>query len=601
MVKIRVMAIAPYIGLRELINKISQRYSDQIEVTSVVGDLYQGVQIAKSAEEQGYDIIISRGGTSEMIIKAVSIPVINIEVSGYDFLRAIKLAENIPGPRAVIGFSNIIENARSVNDLLKTDIRMFTIQSTDDIAPLLRRLSSEGYGLIIGGSTTENRARDMNMNAMLLTSGEESIDAAFASAIKICGEIDKYRKKCNMFQEVVEADIHRVAIFSIDKELLYKNFSFDEMGIAIEDFLRYFDNIIYTGRQDIVLQKGMKIVTLCGKLLNIDEQNKSMVFYVDCDNTRTRENTKGITFHNAQYQSGKLPDLFRKNDIYNKNTIEIANSFCKTTLPVLLTGAPGVGKSRMAHAIYRCSEGRQKPFVSIDCRVADPEGWEKLVSATENSVPLINGATICFENIDVMPVNWQCRLAALLEDSEISGRYRFISTSSEDTGELVMQGKLNERLYIFFSQLILNLPEMCKRLRSIKNPVNMFIIESNTKFGKQVIGIDEDALALMEHYPWKHNFKELKQVIAQLVLSSSKPYIGVDEVRTLLDTRIGKPSADAEVLELDGTLEDIEIRVMKRVLELENGNFSNTANRLGIGRSTLWRKLNKLKEEDVKE
>jgi Response regulator containing CheY-like receiver, AAA-type ATPase, and DNA-binding domains len=601
MSKIRVMAIAPYDGLRELINKISHKYSDQIEVTSVVGDLYQGLQIAKSAEREGYDIIISRGGTSELIMKAVSIPVINIEVSGYDYMRAIKLAENIPGPRAVIGFPHNIESARSVNDLLETDIRMFTVQSQDEIAPLLRRLISEGYRLVIGDVATERRAHEMGMNGMLLTSGEESVDAAFSKAITLCNEIDKYRKRSNMFQRVVEESLHSVAVFSTEKRLLYKNFVFDELGVSNVEFLGYLDNIIYTGRQDIILQKGMKLITMSGRLLNIDEQNKVVAFYIDYDNSGTRENTKGITFYNAQYQSGRLLDLFKENDLYDKKIIETMNSFCKTNLPVFLIGAIGVGKSSIAYAIHRCSEGYQKPFVSVDCRVAYPEGWEKLFYADEGAVPLINEATVCFENIDKMPFNWQEKLSALLENPDVTNRYRFIATASENVGDMVKQEKFNEKLYAFFSQLILNLPGIHQRIKDLKNIVNIFIIESNAKFGKQVIGIEDDALILLERYPWKYNFKELNQVVAQLVLTSSRSYIGVNEVHTVLDAHSGKSSDQIEMIELNGTLDEIETKVMQCVLELEEGNLLKTAKRLGIGRSTLWRKLKKFQQEDVKE
>ncbi len=593
MSKIRVMAIAPYNGLRELINEISKKYSDQLEITSVVGDLYQGLQIAKTAEKEGYDIIISRGGTSEMIMKEVSIPIINIDVSGYDYMRSIKIAENIPGLRAVIGFSYIIKGARSVNDLLQTDIHMFKVQSQDEIDPLLRRLKSEGYGLIIGDVATVSRARDMNMNSMLLTSGEESVNTAFLNAIKICGEIDRYRKKSNMFQMVVENSIQHLAVFSAQKELLYTNFSFDELGVTNDDFLKYFDNIVLVNRQDIMLQKGLKWISLCGKSLSIDERQRIIVYYVNCYTATTKEHVRGISFQNTQGTPGKLSDLFPINDIYSAKTIEIAEALCRCTLPVLITGAEGVGKSRMAYGIHRCSKGGQKPYVAVNCLVARPEGWEELIVASEKSVPLENGATICFENIHKMPYNWQCKLVKFLEEPETSNRYRFMATSTAETAKLVDEGKFCNKLYSFFSNLLLNLPEISQQTVNIKNPVNMFIIEFNSKFGKQVIGINDEGMKLLESFPWKNNFKELKQVVAQLVLTSKKPYIGEEEVKNILETRGGKIARSSGVLELDGTLDEIEIRVMQSVLELENGNLTNTAKRLGIGRSTLWRKLNK--------
>ena len=594
MSKIRVMAIAPYEGLRELINSISKEYSNQMEVTSEVGDLYEGLKIAQAAEKNGYDIIISRGGTSELIRHEVSIPIINIEVSGYDYIRAIKLAEKIPGPRAVIGFPNIISGARSVNDIVHTDIRMFTVNKQEEIIPLLLELNNKGYGLVIGDVATERRARDLGMNGMLLTSGEESIRAAFSNAIILCREIEKYRDRSSLLQQVMAESSQRMVVYSIEKEQLYINFSLEEYGLTDGDFLRYLDNIIYNKSQDVVIQKEMRTITIKGRLIEAEGKQRGVAFYIYSNNVGIPKNTKGIYYRDTLYVSGRVTDMLQKKGIYDRATMESFASFCCTGLPVLLTGSEGVGKSRMAFDIHKCSANYNKPFVTIYCTVANLEGWEKIIKGSGQCEPLIEGSTICFENIDRMPLSWQDMLATMLDNNEMTDKYRFISTSGKDIACLVKKGGFNRRLYSIISQLMLYLPEIGEYKRDLKNIVNIFIMEANVKFGKQITGIENEAIGLLEGYPWKYNFKELNQVIAQLVITSPGPVITSQDTHLLLAVRSEKIiSGQQKSVELDGTLDEIEDRIIKKVLEIEKGSLINTAKRLDIGRSTLWRRLNK--------
>ena len=101
--KTRILAIAPYQGLKEMINEaISDR--DDLEMTIRIGDLANGLEIVRSYDLDDFDIIISRGGTAKMISANITIPVVEIEISVYDILRAIKLAENYSNRFAIIGY-----------------------------------------------------------------------------------------------------------------------------------------------------------------------------------------------------------------------------------------------------------------------------------------------------------------------------------------------------------------------------------------------------------------------------------------------------------------------------------------------------------------
>ena len=104
--KIRILGIAPYEGMKTIMQNIAKTRED-LELDVYVGDLNTGVEIARRNFHSDYDVIISRGGTAQLIGQATSIPVIEVTLSVYDILRAIKLAENYEDRSAIVGSPSI--------------------------------------------------------------------------------------------------------------------------------------------------------------------------------------------------------------------------------------------------------------------------------------------------------------------------------------------------------------------------------------------------------------------------------------------------------------------------------------------------------------
>ena len=179
-------------------------------------------------------------------------------------------------------------------------------------------------------------------------------------------------------------------------------------------------------------------------------------------------------------------------------------------------------------------------------------------------------------------------LAELLE--EMNPRiWRFIATAQPSISQQAADGMFDERLYRFFSKLSLYIPNLSQSDQDIRKIINLYIIEANARLGRQVVGMDEDAVALIENHPWQYNFSELQNTIYQIMLSAEGPILHHMDVERVLRAR-DAVHTDSGVA-TTGTLEEIELRIIEKVLEEENGNVSRAAARLNIGRSTLWRKL----------
>ena len=188
--KIRILGIAPYEAMKTAMLRLAQG-REELELTAFVGDMQRGGEIVRRHIDAYYDVIISRGGTAELIERITDIPVVEISLSVYDILRAMKLAENYEERYAIVGFPSITGSAHFLCDLLRYQIDIFTIHNEEEAESVLHGLKQEGYRMVVGDMISYTKAKDMGLNAILITSGVESIGSALDQAVKISASYTK--------------------------------------------------------------------------------------------------------------------------------------------------------------------------------------------------------------------------------------------------------------------------------------------------------------------------------------------------------------------------------------------------------------------------
>ena len=178
---IHVLGIAPYEGIAAVMSRVAEEFP-QMELTLHVGDLQQGVEIAKRNFHGNYDVVISRGGTAKMLRQQLSLPVIEIEVSMYDLLCTLKLADQpdpTVGRTAMVSYDNITRNAQMLCQLMNYNIDILTIDSPEEVEPTLQRLQAASYETILCDVVANTTAKRLGLNSFLITSGIESVRQAF--------------------------------------------------------------------------------------------------------------------------------------------------------------------------------------------------------------------------------------------------------------------------------------------------------------------------------------------------------------------------------------------------------------------------------------
>lgn len=294
-----------------------------------------------------------------------------------------------------------------------------------------------------------------------------------------------------------------------------------------------------------------------------------------------------------------------------RKAIQLARTAAASSSNVLLLGESGTGKELFAQAIHNASERRHGPFVAINCAAVPRElvgselfGYSEgaFTGAKPQGAPgkfeLADGGTIFLDEIADMPWEQQAALLRVLEERQVTRiggnrvvpvNVRVIAATNRDLLAEVRAGRFRHDLYYRINVLCIRIPPLRERKEDIRLLAEYFLQRFNREFGTSAF-LTPEAYELLESYHWPGNVRELQNVLQQAILLAGGGKIGPGELP--LPTAEGHSHAvktEKEPL----PLKDVEKESIKRVLHLCGGNVSKAARLLGIGRSTLYRKLKK--------
>jgi DNA-binding NtrC family response regulator len=305
----------------------------------------------------------------------------------------------------------------------------------------------------------------------------------------------------------------------------------------------------------------------------------------------------------------------------------------KSSIPVLILGESGVGKEVIARAMHGASERHAKPFVAVNCG-ALPEnlvesilfGHEKgaFTGAVDKHLGKFQeaiGGTLFLDEVGELPLDIQVKLLRALQEGEIdpvgSKRsvrvdVRIVSATNRDLAQAVKEGGFREDLYYRLNVFPVEAPPLRERREDIPALVAHFIRRFNVEEGKRVLGVTPETMAMLQDHDWPGNVRQLENAVYRAIVLSEAPYLmpydfpavsglkppiseGPREPQTAEQILAELPKeAPVRVLDDRGhlrKLEDIEHDLIQLAIALYSGHMSEVARRLGIGRSTLYRKV----------
>jgi DNA-binding NtrC family response regulator len=322
---------------------------------------------------------------------------------------------------------------------------------------------------------------------------------------------------------------------------------------------------------------------------------------------------------------------------------------------VLLEGESGVGKEIVARAIQGASDRKGKPFVTVNCGALPANlvesilfGHEKgaFTGATEKHTGKFleaNGGTLFLDEIGELPLDIQVKLLRALQEGEIDPvgakrpirvDIRLISATNQNLIDLVKRGLFREDLFYRLNVFPINIPPLRGRREDVPDLARRFAARFAAEEGRNIRGLTPEALSLLTSYDWPGNVRQLENAVFRAVVLADGDELTVAEFPQIAahvegyEVRVppapapgaaGAAPRDREIVRVEirdpnvmpllaangemRTLEDLEAATIRFALTHYRGQMSEIARRLGIGRSTLYRKMKEygLEEESESE
>jgi len=313
--------------------------------------------------------------------------------------------------------------------------------------------------------------------------------------------------------------------------------------------------------------------------------------------------------------------------------MELAAKVAPTDATVLITGDSGTGKELIARAIYRNSNRKNKPFLTINCG-ALPTGLLEselfghvkgsFTGAIANKVgrfEAADGGTIFLDEVGEMPPELQVKLLRVLQFGEFEkvGSYklqkvdvRIIAATNKDLKALVQQNQFREDLYYRLKIVEIHFPPLRERPDDIPLLIDHFVEIYSKKLNKPIAGIDSQFIRCLERYPFPGNIRELEGIVQRAIILASDDYIGPSELppEVLECSQITAPARDepGKVIPLPLTNEElkkareqassqavaeVERAFLEAALRKAKGNITRAARDTGMNRSLFQRLIKK--------
>lgn len=294
-----------------------------------------------------------------------------------------------------------------------------------------------------------------------------------------------------------------------------------------------------------------------------------------------------------------------------KNLIGMARRVANVDATVLITGESGVGKERIATLLHVASSRASCPFVSVNCAAISETLLESelfghargaftgAVSARPGLFESAQRGTLLLDEIGEISPGMQVKLLRVLQEREIRRvgenvirpvDVRIIAATNRDLAAAVASGYFRQDLYYRLNVIELQVPPLRDRIDDILPLAHGFLAAASQKMNRDIAGFHPDAIRLLLRYQWPGNVRELENIMERAVLFSQNNRVSSSD----LPVEIRSTTSAVEPVEIGArSLYEVERKHILTVLAANNGNQARTAEQLGIGTATLYRKLKK--------
>ena len=465
---------------------------------------------------------------------------------------------------------------------------------------------------------------DLTGRKELVNSHTLGMVAAAANAIEGMLKLKRYANKAAMNNQYVESILNSLpsAIFTtnfqgdvklanryIEPILGYTEAEFKKINIS--KLLNNWKSIISRiNRNENIVQEDMYMDLVVNKIevnlsaYPISNPYKEIleIVFVIKDVKKMRKLASRVIGSKAVYTFDKVIGR----DVNFLKTVKFARKMADSKSTILITGESGTGKEIFAQSIHNLSNRREESFVALNCGAIPKNLIEsELFGYVEvaftgaklggqiGKFEIADGGTLFLDEIGEMPYELQIRLLRVIEEGvirrvggtdEIPIDVRIIAATNKNLKEEMEKGNFRKDLYYRLNVLPIKLPPLRERRTDIPLLIEYFMERKSKKLNRKMVHLTEEQIETLIAYDWPGNVRELENFVELAVNTEGIPIS--------ISGRVDSTGASERCFK-DLTLEEMETLHIKDVLRQHDGNISHTASVLGIGRNTLYRKIEK--------
>lgn len=602
--------------------------SDFANVGVILASMGDGLAAAEQACRDGTSILISRGGTYEILCKHLDVPIVEIKVTAYDLIDSIKPLLPEGGPIGVMGYKNVVYGFDILASLLPVEIVKFEISCVEDVARVTDAYRKLGVSICVGDANIEMVAEQLHCPGIYISSRKLSIREAIEESRRILTSIKTQKHRSQ--QIIAVTDFMHDGIIAIDKhgtisicnhsaEKIFNITKEAVLGRDIRDVLpgcRLYEQLCVSqpqvgyllpvGNTKVVINRTPVLVdgTVAGAVATF--QDVSDLQHVEQKIRRSLAD-KGFSAHYTFAAIVHASDRMEQ-------SIAMGREFAQYDTPVLIMGESGAGKEIFCQSIHNSSARRTGPFIAINCAAIPPSlieaelfGYEQgaftgAVSKGRAGIfELAHRGTVLLDEIGELPIHLQGRLLRVLAektimrvggDKMVPVDVRIICATNKHLQNMVHEGAFRRDLFYRINVLTLSVPSLNEcGAAHILTLAKHFIQHYSHRYNKKPLCLPAVVERHLVKRRYEGNVRELKGLMERCVILASFEGL-LAEMPSPVDQAVPSSTVDARTArEAMPALRSVEDSYIREVFHKTGRNCQETCKILKISRSTLWRRL----------
>ncbi len=620
----RIVLISPFKDISVATLEVAKELGIEVEVHEAA--MEESREVISKLTGREIDVFVSRGGTADFIARGSDVPVVTFNTGLIDIIECCEEARKHGRDIALTSFGKPFVGVSLLEKAMDIRITEVIFHNLRDLDQRIAALAEAGVFCVVGGGQSVVAARKFGLPSVFLRASRETIREALLRAAEIAKLRREEKRKAYRLKAILDSVYEGIIAVDADGKIELANTAAERIfGVEAATIVgKAASETIPNSRLNEILKVGTPEI---GELQDVGN------LQVVANRVPIRDETEIMgavaTFQDVSrviQVEHRLRREMTKNQFKAKYRLEniigqsctmvemkaMARSFANSELTVLIYGPSGSGKEMFAQGIHNASKRAFNPFVAINCAALPPTLLESELFGYDEGAftgakrkgklglfELAHNGTVFLDEIDALPLDLQGRLLRVLQEKEvlrvggetiIPVNIRVIAATNKPPHELVASNKMREDLYYRINVLYLELPPLNERQDDIPTLCQHFLAPVKNNRIQELLA---EMMPILQQYRWPGNVRELRNFCQRLSFYQENFLVGQDVeqlIRRMAPNIIQKRADVGDESQLANRVQAYEKDIIERAVK-DAGSIRKAAEKLGVGKSTLARKL----------